>query len=92
MGIKTKINRYIVISILVAGLSAILGVIFYAQSGQLRVVKLNYDETKEKEINKEYDQKILDIYLDPENYKTGFILGNYLKKNPINSAKEFMGN
>ena len=45
MGIKTKINRYIVISILVAGLSAILGVIFYAQSGQLRVVKLNYDET-----------------------------------------------
>ncbi|MBR3116309.1 MAG: DUF5305 domain-containing protein [Bacilli bacterium] len=44
MGLKSKINRYIVTSILVAGMCAILAVIFYAQSGQLRIVKLNYDE------------------------------------------------
>ena len=59
---------------------------------QKKLKELNYDENKEKEINKEYDQKILNIYLDPKNYIRGFSLGNYLKKNPINSAKEFMGN
>ena len=32
---------------------------------QKQLKKLNYDETKEKEINKEYDKKILDIYLEP---------------------------
>ena len=59
---------------------------------QKKLKKLNYDENKEKEINKEYDQKILDIYLDPDNYQMGFALGNYLKKNPIHNAKEFMEN
>ena len=59
---------------------------------QKKLKKLNYDENKEKEINKEYDQKILDIYLDPIHYKTGFFLGSYLKKNPIHNAKEFMEN
>ena len=59
---------------------------------QKKLKELNYDENKEKEINKEYDKKILDIYLEPNNYKSGFILGNYLKKNPMNTAKEFMEN
>ena len=37
---------------------------------QKKLNELNYDGNREKEINKEYDQKILDIYLDPENYKS----------------------
>ena len=41
---------------------------------QKQLKKLNYDETKEKEINKEYDKKILDIYLEPNYYKSGFML------------------
>lgn len=59
---------------------------------QKKLKKLNYDENKEKEINKEYDKKILDIYLSPNNYNMGFKLGNYLKKHPINSVNEFMEN
>lgn len=59
---------------------------------QKKLKELNYDENKEKEINKEYDQKILEIYLYSNNYEYGFSLGNYLKNNPIKSAKEFMEN
>ena len=59
---------------------------------QKKLKELNYDENKEKEINKEYDQKILEIYLESNCYKYGFSLGNYLKNNPIKSAKEFMEN
>ena len=58
---------------------------------QKKLKELNYDENKEKEINKEYDQKILEIYLEPKHYFS-FSLGNYLKNNPIKSAKEFMEN
>ena len=59
---------------------------------QKKLKELNYDENKEKEINKEYDQKILDIYLKSSNYKYNYILGEYLSKNSITSAKEFMEN
>ena len=59
---------------------------------QKKLKKLNYDENKEKEINKEYDQKILDIYLKSSNYQFEYILGEYLSKNSITSAKEFMEN
>ena len=59
---------------------------------QKKLKELNYEENKEEKINKEYDQKILDIYLDNSNYKWSNILGQYLNKHPINSAKEFMEN
>ena len=59
---------------------------------QKKLKELNYDENKEKEINKEYDQKILDIYLKSSNYQYNYILGEYLRKNSITSAKEFMEN
>ena len=44
MGIKSKLTKIIVTCMLVAGISAILGVVFYTQSGQLRVIKLDYEE------------------------------------------------
>ena len=59
---------------------------------QKKLNELNYDGNREKEINKEYDQKILDIYLKSSNYKYNYILGEYLSKNSITSAKEFMEN
>ena len=37
-------------------------------------------------------KKILDIYLKSSNYKYNYILGEYLSKNSITSAKEFMEN
>ena len=36
---------------------------------QKKLNELNYDGNGEKEINKEYDQKILDIYLKSSNYQ-----------------------
>ena len=54
---------------------------------QKKLNELNYDGNREKEINKEYDQKILDIYLKSSNYKYNYILGEYLSKNSITSAK-----
>ena len=59
---------------------------------QKKLNELNYDGNGEKEINKEYDQKILDIYLKSSNYQFEYILGEYLSKNSITSAKEFMEN
>ena len=59
---------------------------------QKKLNELNYDGNREKEINKEYDQKILDIYLKSSNYQYNYILGEYLSKNSITSAKEFMEN
>ena len=45
MSIRSKLNKYIILSIVFAGVFAIVGVVLYIQSGKLRVVKLNYDET-----------------------------------------------
>ena len=59
---------------------------------QKKLNELNYDGNGEKEINKEYEQKILDIYLKSSNYQYNYILGEYLSKNSITSAKEFMKN
>ena len=59
---------------------------------QKKLNELNYDGNGEKEINKEYDQKILDIYLKNSNYLYSYVLGEYLSKHSITSAKEFMEN
>ena len=44
MNIRSKLNKYIIFSIVFAGVFAIIGVVLYIQSGKLRIVKLNYDE------------------------------------------------
>ena len=59
---------------------------------QKKLKDINYDENKEKEINKEYDQKILNIFLDENNYYDKSTLGYYLKNNSIDNARECMEN
>ena len=59
---------------------------------QKKLKDINYDENKEKEINKEYDQKILNIFLDKNNYYYEYTLGNYLKNHSIDNARECMEN
>ena len=55
-----------------------------------KLKELNYDENKEEEINNVYDKKIIDIYLNENNYSNKYYLSVHLTNNPINSAKEFM--
>ena len=57
---------------------------------QKKLKELNYDENKEEEINNVYDKKIIDIYLNENNYSNKYYLSVHLTNNPINSAKEFM--
>ena len=45
MKVKSKINNHIIISVILAIVFAIGGIILYAQSNELRIVKLNYDES-----------------------------------------------
>ena len=59
---------------------------------QKKLKELNYDQKKEEEINKEYDQKILNIFLDHKNYYPLYTLGDYLKNNTIDNARECMEN
>ena len=55
-----------------------------------KLKELNYEENKEEEINNVYDKKIIDIYLNENNYSNKYYLSVHLTNNPINSAKEFM--
>ena len=59
---------------------------------QKKLKELNYDQKKEEDINKEYDQKILNIFLDHKNYYPLYTLGDYLKNNTIDNARECMEN
>lgn len=45
MNIRSKLNKNIIFSVVLAGIFAIIGVVLFIQSGKLRIVKLNYDET-----------------------------------------------
>ena len=56
---RSKINKRIILSVLLAIVFAVGGIIFYSQSNELRVVKLNYDESARLNYK---------VYLNKNNY------------------------